>query len=143
MTLHILKSDDGETTERTEAAIFEGGQVWMRALTGTATEEVGVGAVHFAPGARAGWHTHTKDQVLYVVAGIGKVGDRNGEHVISAGDCVVVPAGEEHWHGAHDTGSPMTHFFDHARRLGDHRPRRLDFVPHVRRCESVGVLVPP
>ena len=28
---------------------------------------------------------------------------------MSAGDCVVVPAGEDHWHGAHDTGSPMSH----------------------------------
>jgi len=27
MALHILKSDDGETIERTDAAIFEGGQV--------------------------------------------------------------------------------------------------------------------
>ena len=65
--------------------------------------------VHFGPGARAGWHRHTSDQLLYVVSGIGKVGDREGEHVVSAGDCAVVPAGEDHWHGAHDTGSPMSH----------------------------------
>lgn len=109
MALHILKSDDGETVERTEAAIFEGGQVWGRGVTGGASEQVSVTVVQFGPGGRAGWHTHSKDQVLYVLAGIGKVGDRDGEHVISAGDAAVVPAGDEHWHGAHDTGSPMSH----------------------------------
>ena len=109
MTLQVLKSDDGETIERTDAAIFEGGQVWGRALTGSASTHINVQVVQFGPGGRAGWHRHTSDQVLYVVAGIGKVGDREGEHVISAGDCAVVPAGEDHWHGAHDTGSPMSH----------------------------------
>ena len=109
MTLHILKSDEGETGERTSAAIFEGGQVWGRSATDGATDEINVTVVQFGAGGRAGWHTHSKDQVLYVLAGIGKVGDRNGEHVISAGDSAIITAGDEHWHGAHDTGSPMTH----------------------------------
>ncbi len=108
MSIHVLKSDDGETSERTEA-IFEGGQVWTRGLSGAASSQINMSVVQFAPGARAGWHRHTSDQLLYVVAGIGKVGNREGEHVISAGDCAVVPAEEEHWHGAHDTGSPMSH----------------------------------
>ena len=108
MALSILKSDDGETSERTDA-IFEGGPVWTRVLTGGVPSQVNVAVVQFGPGARAGWHRHTSDQVLYVVSGIGKVGDREGERVISAGDCAVIPAGEDHWHGAHDTGSPMAH----------------------------------
>ena len=109
MALHIQKSDEGDTTERTELSIFEGGQVWGRGLSGSASDHINVSVVHFGPGARAGWHRHTSDQILYVVSGIGKVGDREGEHVVSAGDCAVVPAGEDHWHGAHDTGSPMSH----------------------------------
>ena len=109
MAVRILKSDEGETVERTGAAIFEGGRVWGRALTGAGSRELSVQVVQFGAGARAGWHRHSGDQVLYVVSGIGKVGDRGGEHVVSAGDCVVVPAGEDHWHGAHDTGSPMSH----------------------------------
>lgn len=109
MALRILKSDDGETVERTEAAIFEGGRVWGRSLTGSYSEHLSVQLVQFGAGARAGWHRHTSDQVLYVVSGIGRVGERGAEHVVSAGDCVVVPAGEDHWHGAHDTGSPMSH----------------------------------
>ncbi len=109
MAVRILKSDDGETVERTDAPIFEGGRVWGRSLTGPHSGHLSVQVVQFGAGARAGWHRHTSDQVLYVVAGIGKVGDREGEYVLSAGDCVVVPAGEDHWHGAHDTGSPMSH----------------------------------
>ena len=109
MALHILKSDDGETIERTELSIFEGGQVWGRSLTGSASEQVNASVVHFGPGARAGWHRHTSDQILYSAQMLRKVGDREGEHVISAGDCAVVPAGEDHWHGAHDTDSPMSH----------------------------------
>ena len=54
-------------------------------------------------------HRHSSDQTLYVVAGIGKVGTADSEEVISAGDFALVPAGEDHWHGAADTGSPMSH----------------------------------
>ena len=109
MQVHVIKAEDGETVERSDAAIFEGGLVWGRGLSAGLTEDTNVSVVQFGAGARAGWHTHTRDQVLYVVSGIGKVGDREGERVISAGDCAVVPAGAEHWHGAHDTGSPMAH----------------------------------
>lgn len=109
MAIRIIKSDEGASIERSDLPIFEGGQVWSRALSGSGDDQVSVAVVQFGPGARAGWHTHSTDQVLYVVSGIGKVGDRDGERVVSAGDTVVVPAGVEHWHGAHDTGSPMSH----------------------------------
>ena len=108
--VRVLKSDEGETREQSATPIFQGGQVWIRPLTGGgASQHLNVALVQFGAGARAAWHRHSSDQVLYVVAGIGKVGDRQGEHVISAGDCAVVPANEDHWHGAHDTGSPMSH----------------------------------
>ena len=107
--MQVTRASEGETVER-DAAIFEHGPVWARSLVAVgASEDFSVGVVHFPPGARAGWHRHSSDQVLYVVNGIGKVGDDEGEHVISAGDCVIIPAGTDHWHGAHDTGSPMSH----------------------------------
>ncbi len=57
--------------------------------------------VTFAPSARTAWHTHPRGQTLYVVAGVGWA-QKEGEpaQVIQAGDVVVVPAGENHWHGA-------------------------------------------
>ena len=57
--------------------------------------------VTFAPGARTAWHTHPRGQTLYVVSGVGWA-QKEGEpaYAIQAGDVVVIPAGENHWHGA-------------------------------------------
>jgi quercetin dioxygenase-like cupin family protein len=108
--MHIRKAGDGESVDRSDQAIFQGGSVWARALT--PSEEGGdfnVNLVQFAPGARTRPHRHTSDQVLYVVSGIGKVGAEGEEHVISTGDTILIPADTEHWHGAADTTSPMSH----------------------------------
>ena len=108
--MQVMRSDEGETVERSADEIFEGGHVWFRALTdGERSKDFNVALVQFAAGARTVMHRHSSDQVLYVVAGIGKVGDPGQEHVISAGDSVAIPAQSDHWHGAHDTGSPMSH----------------------------------
>jgi len=108
--MHVIRAAEGETVERTGEPIFDG-QVWLRSLTSRETgSELISGFVQFAAGARTKLHTHTGDQVLYVVSGIGKVGTRDEEHVIATGDAAVIPAGEPHWHGAGDTGSPMVHF---------------------------------
>ncbi|MFP5333097.1 MAG: cupin domain-containing protein [Acidimicrobiia bacterium] len=65
--------------------------------------------VHFAPGARTDWHTHPDGQLLYVTAGVGRVGTEDGTVVeLGAGDSVYSPPGEIHWHGA-GPHSPMTH----------------------------------
>jgi 4-carboxymuconolactone decarboxylase len=104
--MKILKAAEGETTERTGAPIFEG-QVHGRSLP--ESEHLNAAVVSFAAGARTKMHRHTSDQLLYIVSGIGKVGDRDGEHVVSVGDSIVIPANTDHWHGAGDTGSPMSH----------------------------------
>ena len=65
MALQIIKSDAGETVERTGEPIFEGGQVRARPLTGDgASSDLSVTLVQFGGGARAGWHRHSSDQVL-------------------------------------------------------------------------------
>ena len=109
--MQVVHAAEGETVESTGAAIFEG-RVWARRLAGGDTgrgDQVSFGIVHFEPGARAKPHTHSRDQLLYVVSGIGKVGTNDEEHTVAAGDLVHIPAGEPHWHGAWDTGSPMSH----------------------------------
>ena len=59
--------------------------------------------VRFPAGARTHWHRHPTGQVLYVTEGRGRVGTRDGSiEVIGAGDLVVAPPDEEHWHGAAD-----------------------------------------
>jgi quercetin dioxygenase-like cupin family protein len=107
--MQVIKAAEGASQEQTGQPIFEH-QVWTRPLTSpeTSTHLNGV-VVQFAAGARTKMHTHTSDQLLYVVSGIGKVATRDEEQVIATGDVALIPAGEAHWHGAGDTGSPMVH----------------------------------
>lgn len=58
-------------------------------------------SVHFTPGARTAWHTHSLGQTLCVTEGEGRVQSR-GEALVTirAGDVVYTPGGEWHWHGA-------------------------------------------
>jgi quercetin dioxygenase-like cupin family protein len=67
-----------------------------------------VSEVTFTPGSRTVWHRHEREQILVITAGTGVVADRAGENIVSSGDVVIVPAGEEHWHGAPYT-TPMSH----------------------------------
>ena len=106
--MQIIRAAEGETTERTGDAIFEGAQVWSRPLASESADFTSA-VVSFAAGARTRPHRHSSDQILFVVSGIGKVGDAGGEHVITAGDMAVIPANVSHWDGASDTGSPMSH----------------------------------
>jgi quercetin dioxygenase-like cupin family protein len=60
-----------------------------------------VALVRFTPSARTNWHSHAVGQTLHVTEGVGLVGIRDGSVVrVRAGDTVVCPPGEEHWHGA-------------------------------------------
>ena len=78
------------------------GDVWVdQVAQGHGPTPTTVGLVHFTPGARTAWHAHEVAQTLYVTEGEGRVQAR-GEPVatIRAGDVVVAPGGEWHWHGA-------------------------------------------
>jgi quercetin dioxygenase-like cupin family protein len=69
----------------------------FRAGGGTGTDVTGV---HFAPGARTVPHTHSVDQILYAVSGLGELSLDGIVHRLEPGDWVVIPAGTHHWHGA-------------------------------------------
>jgi quercetin dioxygenase-like cupin family protein len=65
--------------------------------------------VTFEPGARTAWHTHPLGQRLVVISGCGWVKCWGGaKREIRAGDVVVCPPGEKHWHGATET-TAMSH----------------------------------
>ena len=109
--MRVTHASDGNTNQA-NAPIFTGGDVWVRALAGAIGGQQGgddadfnLAVVQFGAGARTKGHTHSSEQMLYVVAGIGKVGNAEGEHVISVGDFAIIPAGEDHWHGAGDTAT--------------------------------------
>ena len=54
----------------------------------------------FAPGARNKFHTHSREQILYVTEGKGIVATRDKEYTVTPGTVVYIPVNEEHWHGA-------------------------------------------
>src|SRR3954454_19916865 len=78
------------------------GDVYMTPIyKGAEPSRMNVALVRFTPGARTNWHSHAVGQTLHVTEGVGFVGTRDGSVVrVRAGDTVVSPPGEEHWHGA-------------------------------------------
>ena len=64
------------------------------------SKDLKLSIVNFGRGTRNKFHTHDGDQVLIVTAGKGIVATEKEEKIVSAGDIVLFPAGEIHWHGA-------------------------------------------
>lgn len=67
--------------------------------------EVLVANVTFEPGCRNNWHIHHAykggGQILICVAGRGYYQEEGKEAVeMKPGDCINIPAGVKHWHGA-------------------------------------------
>jgi quercetin dioxygenase-like cupin family protein len=58
------------------------------------------GIVHFSAGSRNKFHIHTSDQILVITEGTGAVATRHEQRTVTTGDVVLIPAGEDHWHGA-------------------------------------------
>ncbi|MEV4349987.1 cupin domain-containing protein [Actinoplanes sp. NPDC049596] len=86
---------------KTPMPTFTGDIYLTPIVNGTGPSRLTVGLVRFTPGARTYWHSHAVGQTLHVTEGVGLVGTRDGSVVrIHAGETVVCPPGEEHWHGA-------------------------------------------
>jgi quercetin dioxygenase-like cupin family protein len=78
------------------------GDAWIdQIVRGEAPSRVRAALVRFAPGARNAWHAHAVGQTVHVTEGVGRIQSRGGGVIeMRAGDTVVTPAGEWHWHGA-------------------------------------------
>jgi quercetin dioxygenase-like cupin family protein len=74
----------------------------------TESQSFNFSIVNFTAGSRNKFHQHTSDQILIVTEGTGVVATDQEERTVSAGDVVLIPAGENHWHGAPGT-TPMSH----------------------------------
>ena len=66
------------------------------------------GIVAFDAGSRNKFHFHSGDQILIITEGTGKVASDTETLTVSEGDVVLIPAGENHWHGAPDA-TAMAH----------------------------------
>ncbi len=83
-------------------AQFFTGQSYLAPLS---TEQAGIYNVTFEPGCRNNWHIHHAKsgggQILICVAGRGFYQEWDKAAVeLKPGDCVNIPAGVKHWHGA-------------------------------------------
>jgi quercetin dioxygenase-like cupin family protein len=88
-------------TVKTPAQNFTGDVYMTPVYSGQEPSRMTVALVRFTPGAHTHWHRHAVGQTLHVTEGVGLVGTRDGSLLrIRAGDTVVCPPGEEHWHGA-------------------------------------------
>ena len=97
-----------------EAAPMTGGlmtgtQVWRQSiLQPDDSNNFNFAIVSFDAGSRNKFHKHSGDQILIITEGTGKVATDTEVLTVSQGDVVVIPAGENHWHGAPDDSS-MAH----------------------------------
>ncbi len=78
------------------------GQSYLAPVSG---EQVGIFNVTFEPGCRNNWHIHHADkgggQILICVGGRGYYQEWGKDAVeMQPGDCINIPAGVKHWHGA-------------------------------------------
>jgi quercetin dioxygenase-like cupin family protein len=98
--MHVIKSDRS-TYEEMTGGIFTG----TIRMTPLINEEMGSdqlksALVYFPKGVRNKLHHHTHDQILYITKGKGVVATKNEEHIVEPSDIVLIPRGEDHWHGA-------------------------------------------
>ena len=89
--------------------LMTGTQVYRRPILQPGeSNDFNFSIVAFDAGSRNKVHKHSGDQILVITEGTGKVATDNEELTVTEGDVVLIPAGENHWHGAPDDTS-MAH----------------------------------
>ena len=102
----IVTSSDNIEAVETRDEIVGQGPVHRKTLIDTGdTGGFGALLVTFSPGAKLNFHTHTYEQILYVTEGKGLIATRSQEVIVKPGDCIFIPPGEDHWHGATEDSS--------------------------------------
>ena len=96
--MKVIKTSDVEVQEAT-SKLFRG-KVSSQRVISESEAGLRVGVVHFSPGAVKVFHTHTFNQILYVIEGTGIVATESEEVTVTPGTFILIPAGEKHWHGA-------------------------------------------
>ena len=92
---------DPALQEPFEGALFPtGGVARQSVVTAQDSSQLSLTLLSFAAGAANALHTHSQDQVIVVASGTGMVATENEVHEVNAGDAVLFPAGEKHWHAA-------------------------------------------
>ncbi|MCH7605690.1 MAG: cupin domain-containing protein [Chloroflexi bacterium] len=105
----VTMRDVPRTKAEMTGGLMTGTQVWRQAiLQPEDSNNFNFAIVAFDAGSRNKFHKHSGDQILLITEGTGKVVSDTETLTVSEGDVVLIPAGENHWHGAPDNTS-MAH----------------------------------
>ena len=105
----VTMRDVAKTKAEMTGGLMTGTQVWRQAiLQPEDSSNFNFAIVAFDAGSRNKFHKPSGDQILIITEGTGKVASDNEVLTVSEGDVVLIPAGENHWHGAPDDTS-MAH----------------------------------
>ncbi len=89
--------------------LMTGTQVYRQSILQTGeSSNFNFAIVKFSAGSRNKFHKHSGDQILVITEGTGKVATDSETLTVSEGDVVLIPARENHWHGAPDS-TAMAH----------------------------------
>ena len=106
--MHIVTMKDVPKKPRI-APLFTSDEVTVQPLIPEGGD-YNMNIVNFGKGVRNKFHVHESDQVLIVTAGKGIVATEQEQRVVSAGDVILFPTGEKHWHGATED-SEFSHIY--------------------------------
>lgn len=106
--MKVIKIEDVPEQELT-GGMFTGA-VKIKSLVSkeTGSKDLSIAIVHFPRGVRNLFHSHSSDQVLYILSGRGIVATEKEEVIAVPSMVFFIPSGEKHWHGATDD-SDFTH----------------------------------
>ena len=109
VTMSSVSKTKAEMSALGSGGLMTGTQVWAQEILESGdSNDFTFGIRSFDAGARTKFHKHSGDQILIITEGVGSVGTDNETLSIVEGDVVLIPAGENHFHGAPDATS-MAH----------------------------------
>lgn len=94
----IIEGKKAEVEKRS-GGVFIGTMETMLLIDGGDSKEFRANIVTFHPGTRNKFHIHDHEQILFVTHGKGIVATEKEERTVTVGDIILIPAGENHWHG--------------------------------------------
>ncbi len=105
----VTMKDVPQTKAEMTGGLMTGTQVYRQPILNPGdSSNFNFAIVKFDAGSRNKFHKHSGDQILVITEGTGKVANDNETLTVTEGDVVLIPAQENHWHGAPDSTS-MAH----------------------------------
>ena len=105
----VTMKDVAKTAAEMTGGLMTGNQVYIQPILQTGeSKNFNFAIVEFSAGSRNKFHKHSDDQILVITQGTGKVATDHEVITVTEGDVILIPARENHWHGAPDNTS-MAH----------------------------------